>query len=261
MADSGFPKKRVRKKIISSRGHAHASSNNESAAAARYVLIRQLDSCRDYADSSASTPTSTLPTTKRKKKLTTKRKARALTNPSIPIDDACRFLDLAAELHITIYEYVLLDKEPIVITKKTFRKPALLRTCKQIQNEASQVYYGPRNKFTFTSKYFDALALKHFCDASHGLWRANSPRIEMYLGWAGQNWSRLVRWLKWCYKREVPIYECKKDCTGRACCDAKAAFQVVELLPSTLDWDTVVFPVLEVHKRTTEHGRGSKWKA
>ena len=212
------------------------------------------------ASKSKPKPAAGRPKTNTKKKLTAKRKIQALTNPNIPIDNECRLLDLAAELRNTIFEYVLLDKNKIVITKKTFRKPALLRTCKQIQNEAGPIYYGPENKFGFVVKNYDALTLKHFCIASQGLWRGSPPKFSMRMGWSCLNWSKLLNWLEAYHKGEMPFYQCKVGCTGLTCCDGDAAAKIVETLPTTLDWDTVILPVLEVHKRTVERGRGAIWK-
>ncbi|KAI5363596.1 hypothetical protein Slin14017_G055600 [Septoria linicola] len=196
-----------------------------------------------------------------------KRKARVIRNPSVPIDKICRLLDKTpAELRNSIYELVLLDhcsieeEEGKRITKKTFHLPALLRTCKQILAEAGPIYYGPENSFTFHSRDFNGLALKHFCNASRGLWITHPPRVQVELGRGMQAWGKLVGWLKWYFQGEVPGYECKVECEGHACCAGHAAFQIVDRMPKGLDWEQVVLPVLEIHRKTTEKSRRLHWR-
>ncbi|KAH9837400.1 hypothetical protein Tdes44962_MAKER08366 [Teratosphaeria destructans] len=62
----------------------------------------------------------------------------------------CRFLALPPELRNTIYEYLLVYKYGITLSRRIIGvhcMPPLLRTCRQIKTEASAIYYS-QNDFT-----------------------------------------------------------------------------------------------------------------
>ena len=66
----------------------------------------------------------------------------------------CHQLDLPAELRNRIYEFVLVEDEPIVLFDWNLRctdyrwQPKLLRTCKTIRSEAGPIFYG-QNTFHY----------------------------------------------------------------------------------------------------------------
>lgn len=63
--------------------------------------------------------------------------------------DPCLLLELPPELRNHIYEFVLVSPDEALIMKNS-SSPALLRTCRQIREEASSLYYG-QNIFLITN--------------------------------------------------------------------------------------------------------------
>ncbi|CAK4033158.1 Hypothetical predicted protein [Lecanosticta acicola] len=63
------------------------------------------------------------------------------------------FFDLPAELRTVIYEHALGQKERIRVPKSA--SPSLLRTCTQIRNEASSIYYSTNSFQARVTHAFD----------------------------------------------------------------------------------------------------------
>ncbi|KAK5737775.1 hypothetical protein LTR17_006423 [Elasticomyces elasticus] len=59
---------------------------------------------------------------------------------SAPHNEDCKLLELSAELRNIIYEFVLLQKDDIVVTP-TLRSPALLQVSRQIRTETLAMWY------------------------------------------------------------------------------------------------------------------------
>lgn len=65
-----------------------------------------------------------------------------------------RLLALPAELRNKIYHFSLVDEDEIFITSE-LKPPSLLSTCRQVRNEALQIYYFA-NSFAHEIKNCDA---------------------------------------------------------------------------------------------------------
>ena len=55
-------------------------------------------------------------------------------------------MGLPGELRNRIYRLCLVSEDHIIVTTTTFPEPRLLKTCKEIREEASTIYYG-ENQF------------------------------------------------------------------------------------------------------------------
>ncbi|KAK5696902.1 hypothetical protein LTR17_024190 [Elasticomyces elasticus] len=102
----------------------------------------------------------------------------------MPTKIQCRLLALPTELRSQIYEYVVLNPRPVVVTRlerRTGRKavqaqPALSRTCRSIRMHVLEIYYSQQH-FTAT-----------FCQTES----VYSPRSHKHRLWSLR---RFVQWL------------------------------------------------------------------
>ncbi|KAK5743813.1 hypothetical protein LTR17_002435 [Elasticomyces elasticus] len=99
-------------------------------------------------------------------------------------------LALPPELRNRIWEHTLVSREPHVkIDKETWRQPPLLRTCKQIRQEAGPMYYG-LNKFHMIQIDLDFEATVRFCQAARAIVKCGVPKMSYFAGPLGQpNWD------------------------------------------------------------------------
>ena len=81
---------------------------------------------------------------------------------------------LSPELRNNIYERALFERRPVSISKNFWTEPALLRTCKQIREEAELLFYS-MNNFTCVTNVYDDHAL---CLAQ---WLGNGPKLKLAL--------------------------------------------------------------------------------
>lgn len=83
-----------------------------------------------------------------------------------------RLMDLPSEVRLRIYEYMLVDSSKQDISPSRgieTRRPSLLRTSRQVRNEAMPVFYGA-NRFRFALPH---LELNHKCEQ----WFAGQDKI------------------------------------------------------------------------------------
>lgn len=134
----------------------------------------------------------------------------------------CKLLDLSAELRNMIYEWALCEEEAIAIKECSLNEgPGLLRTCKQISEEALAIYHC-ENKFEIDIFNFNidlAIACFH-----------RPYALKYYLGDNNlmNSWSNILKWLHVYHDNEMPLF-CASD-VGHASEDfhvAGCAFDIV----------------------------------
>ncbi|KAK3653364.1 hypothetical protein LTR56_004568 [Elasticomyces elasticus] len=116
---------------------------------------------------------------------------RLESTTSVQHHEDCKLLDLSAELRNIIYEFVLLQKDDIVVTP-TLRSPALLQVSRQIRKETLAMWYESN---TFEIAVNDCNAdLLHAWDRKH---HALGVKRLAVLDITGiPNWGNLTRWCK-----------------------------------------------------------------
>ncbi|KAK3641141.1 hypothetical protein LTR56_006863 [Elasticomyces elasticus] len=118
---------------------------------------------------------------------------------SVQHNEDCRLLELSAELRNIIYEFVLLQKDDIVVTP-TLRSPALLQVSRQIRQETLAMWYESN---TFEIAVNDCKTdLLRAWDRTHHALGVKSPSVLDITGIP--NWGNLTRWCK---------AICEDDCT------------------------------------------------
>ncbi|KAF2773404.1 hypothetical protein EJ03DRAFT_323901 [Teratosphaeria nubilosa] len=105
-------------------------------------------------------------------------------------DQPFPLLELPAEMRNDIYRLVLVKNEPVQVRAQDSSTPALLRTCRQIREEATSIF---REENTFTLVIVDLagnMPLQHWILAQKKI----GPR---YISLQGEyNWANLLDWAK-----------------------------------------------------------------
>ncbi|KAK5678527.1 hypothetical protein LTS10_008971 [Elasticomyces elasticus] len=120
---------------------------------------------------------------------------------SVQHNEDCKLLELSAELRNIIYEFVLLQKDVIVVTP-TLRSPALLQVSRQIRTETLAMWYES-NTFEITVNDCKADLLHAWCRNQHAL-GVTPPAVLDITGIP--DWGNLARW--WC--KAI----CEDDCSA-----------------------------------------------
>lgn len=105
-----------------------------------------------------------------------------------------RFLELAPELRNRIYRFVLVSPRDIHLEREARVEPALLRTTRQLRDEAASIYYSEN---LFVMKIHD-MAGAEVVPFRHLLLRYRTSvrgnfRVQLL---TGVDWSNLLEWLK-----------------------------------------------------------------
>ncbi|KAK5127463.1 hypothetical protein LTR85_006802 [Meristemomyces frigidus] len=132
-------------------------------------------------------------------------------------------LSLPPEMRNRVYRAALIDNSEIVILPKgpLPDEPALLRTCSQIRNEATSIYYK-ENRFVFEIRDNDASLHIQWCRSSQE--RLHTGRNFFRLT-ESTNWTNLLHWLESYYSRR---------CCGVDVTDIGSPFETVAQLTSVV---------------------------
>lgn len=155
------------------------------------------------------------------------------------------FLGIPGEIRNLIYEYCLVEEDDIVIDDNNHSEPGLLRSCRQVREEASEIFYEDNDFFI---RIWD-LELKP--RIGHWLWRkATCVDIEH----EGVNsWSNFKDWLRqyWVTIIHNADTGTSKEELARPGSDegvVEAAFDIVDTLAAVNTPWSVVEDVLEAFK-------------
>ncbi|KAK4549861.1 hypothetical protein LTR36_005162 [Oleoguttula mirabilis] len=118
--------------------------------------------------------------------------------------ERCALLSLPPELRNRIYRFVLVESDDIHVaaTGPLPVEPGFLRTCSQVRNESSAIYYK-KNKFNFVVKNHNARLYVQWAEASFKHYTSN----HSFTIFSSTNWPNLLTWAK-------DYYSCK--CHGVA---------------------------------------------
>ena len=113
-------------------------------------------------------------------------------------------LGLPAELRNQVYRLALCETGKIAISQNNFQQPALLRTCRQIREEASSIYSG-ENQITVLVHNLNASVALSWCQHSGRYASEWCKKIAVNLGHfsSTRNWGNLMRWVKHSTDRRV----------------------------------------------------------
>ena len=114
-------------------------------------------------------------------------------------------LGLPGELRNRIYRYVLVSDETIHIDPDCFQQPALLRTCTQVRNETSSIYYK-ENDFEFEVLEFNISALMSWWQHGRSHYQvAPPPASYCEIDEIGTR-ADLLSWLRRAHRGDVPFF-------------------------------------------------------
>lgn len=181
-----------------------------------------------------------------------------------PISDApCYLLELAAELRNRIYEYVLIKDKTITVSRHRIAQPGLLRTCRQIREEARAIYYC-RNAFKILRGSFGVSIVRLFFKQATGFWGKHkktecSLRNISYVKWIRPKWDKALLWLQAYHADEVARFICSCDGTKRrrGCCQFEKAFEILDCV-IYLQWQSVKL-VLDAYREAVRNETYREW--
>lgn len=130
-------------------------------------------------------------------------------------------LTLPPELRNKIYDYALVETEPILVTT-AFTQPPLLRICSQVRSEALPMWYT-ETYFTIPvvdcNGEMDLNFRRHHqslqCVRATGLPVRTQLRIQ-----GPPNWGNLMAWLRGCYMDKTGPYLARKQTPTFDVCDS-----------------------------------------
>jgi hypothetical protein len=104
----------------------------------------------------------------------------------------CAWLDLPPELRNTIYRFSLVGTEDIIINDcNKPQSPSLLPTCRQIRQEAMEIYYQ-ESEFHIMMVNYVSTTLQKWCKSSK---QRASCNLYFHI-FQSHNWSNLMEWVK-----------------------------------------------------------------
>lgn len=118
-------------------------------------------------------------------------------------------LELPPELRNDVYRLVLCNGNPVSVTATNLPEPPLLAVCKQIRDEAVQIYYS-ENTFHIEDEDYECTALQLWtrrvsslrpmddCDAQERYKHTLQRVLNLQ-----PNWPNLSKWLRLFYQREI----------------------------------------------------------
>lgn len=99
-----------------------------------------------------------------------------------------------------IYRYVLVDHtHPILLVESDHHQPALLRTCKQIREEALGIFYS-ENQFIL-----GLVGLEVRPQLEHWLWKETQISMAKVICAGRMEWSAMMPWLRLIHARKVDL--------------------------------------------------------
>ena len=133
------------------------------------------------------------------------------------------FFELSAELRNKIYEEILLQRdyygtwrEAIALQPRTgFEIPSILQSCRQIRNEAAQLYFK-QNRFVLDLQNCNveflrewmAMAVRYVGASST---HHKSPACEYTYYCVSQNRKNILEWCRLVRTDELPVFEPDDD--------------------------------------------------
>lgn len=105
--------------------------------------------------------------------------------------DVCMLLSLPGELRNRFYRYAMLDQSPIRVTATGHARSNLLRTCKQIHNEANAIFYY-ENKFTIDIPDHNSDAVLTWGQKRQSMGLKGRIPATPFASSAGPNWGNFM---------------------------------------------------------------------
>ncbi|KAK4613801.1 hypothetical protein CLAFUW4_09494 [Fulvia fulva] len=159
-------------------------------------------------------------------------------------------LGLPGELRNRIYRLALFEENRIKIDATNHTLPPLLRTCRQIRNEATSIHLK-ENRFGIVIHNLYPQAPV----ASSGHWYV---KTKYTVSWSGvANWENLKAWMKLRYNHELCGAKASNSPVNLVLSGAAGgASKMVKLMRAKgLTWDDIE-PMLEEYKLGVEHSHG-----
>lgn len=165
-------------------------------------------------------------------------------------------LTLPPELRNSIYRYVLVPRGSFMITKDNYMQPPLLRTCRQLRQEASGIYYE-ENYFKIDCRDFDFTADLGFAlHARVAIARGQTVAGRLLVSRTNASWQGLLRYLKAINEgRGIRLrFNPKDDALLNAICGASDMAYCLR----DVEW-TKVRKALEIYKKAVINCRHGEW--
>ena len=158
-------------------------------------------------------------------------------------------LGLPGELRNHIYTYVLVDEDRIIIDRSRFVQPGLLRSCRQIREEARSIYYL-NNAFGTSVRDLDPYNLIAFKRQAGNFGPRTKTEIVIYT-WPPEQgqlaWSNLMKWLEAYHNGRAPGLRGKQEERSIRRRVVARAFDVIDTA-ERLPWEQAV-KVLGVYRK------------
>jgi hypothetical protein len=159
---------------------------------------------------------------------------------------------IAPELRNRIYHYCLSTEKIIIVDANSFEEPALLRTCRQIRKEASNIFKS--NAFCLPMT-----ALAYPAPTSHWIHNAGIRKYGVvFTKSTGRDiWENLLDWLKRYHEGSSHRWNCPDQFGIQSIFER--AFDIVDVMKGgEKDWG-IVQGVLEIWRRTVNDGENRTW--
>ncbi|KAK5704354.1 hypothetical protein LTR97_003372 [Elasticomyces elasticus] len=166
-------------------------------------------------------------------------------------------LTLPPELRNRIWEHSLVSPEPPVrIDNETWRQPPLIRTCKQIRQEAAPMYYG-LNKFSIIVTDLDFKTDIHFCRSARSC--VDFPPDTSYYssGPVQAKWESLMEGAKAVHSGMIPGCQHNMAQTG-VLAAAAGALKIARRLRG-VPWEQVEEVLIVYKSAVVSSGTGWNW--
>lgn len=159
---------------------------------------------------------------------------------------------LPAELRNEIYRLVLLSQSRITIGARNHEQPALLRTCRQLREETSSIFYDENRFLTRVQDMRMVIPASHWC-----ITRIRAPNFSAHMS-GTMSWSNTLKWLERYYRGEAIRLGSVPNCGPDRIHMNVAAhiFGVVDRLRKKLKWKDIV-PVLEEVRQMVDDKDGT----
>lgn len=133
-------------------------------------------------------------------------------SPPSPPKAEPHLLGIPGELRNQIYRLILVQDDPIKLTPTDHEQPALLRTCKQIRDEATSIFIE-ENQFSHEIISCEPIIPK--LDSGYWLWNdygeGKRPRVQASLTRLPV-WANLIEWIEgWYHDERSALPKPKKE--------------------------------------------------
>lgn len=194
------------------------------------------------------------PASRTKKQPTTKAKAMAKTTAKQTKSQAQSLLldKIPAEVRNQIWRDVLVTDTFVLVNKDEPHQPALLRTCKQIREEATSIYFN-ENGFMLPMDGYDSTLGLQWCNFAVPHFKDGMAALDWEREAGTETWEDLKIWLQLTHAGLVPRYSPTYYPIG---CDEQAE-EMFDFLEehARLPWKKLL-PKLEKQKNYMEDREG-----